>query len=116
MRRFACAAVFGLAFASCGSIAVGPESRTVGAACTTNADCAERCLTDDRHFPGGLCTVACTNDAGCPAGSVCLAEEGGLCVASCRADADCAGFGRGFVCDSQAAASGSGTVSICRVP
>jgi hypothetical protein len=105
-----------LTFGSCGEITAGPESRSVGAACTTDAQCAQTCLVDERHFPGGMCTLACASSAGCPSGSVCLAEESGLCVVSCAVDADCAAFGRGFVCDHQSLQDGTGTASICRVP
>jgi hypothetical protein len=100
---------------SCGDIVVGPESRSVGAACAVDGDCAQLCLINDRHFPGGMCTQPCTGNADCPAGSVCLAEEGGTCVVSCRTNADCAAFGRGFACDSEAQVSG-GDALICRVP
>src|SRR5262245_20548144 len=84
---------------SCGGVDVGPQSKAVGAACAADGDCAQRCLVNDRHFPGGMCTAACTRNADCPSGSVCVAEETGVCVVSCAADADCAGFGRGFACD-----------------
>jgi hypothetical protein len=93
-----------LALASCGEITASPESKAVGAACTADAQCDQTCLVDERHF------------AGCPSGSVCLAEEGGVCVVSCLTDADCAGFGRGFVCDEDELQNGGGAASICRVP
>src|SRR6185295_2705235 len=86
---------------SCGDITVGPNSSSVGAACTVDGDCVKRCLVDGRHFPGGLCTLPCAGNADCPAGSVCVAEQGGTCVVSCRTSADCAAFGRGFACDSE---------------
>jgi hypothetical protein len=103
------------AAASCGDISVGPHSATVGAACTTSADCATQCLLDDRHFPGGMCTVPCASDADCPHGSVCLDTMSGICVTACARNEDCAGFGRGFVCDSSDGIGGA-AVSICRVP
>jgi hypothetical protein len=106
---------FVAALFSCGSIVAGPDSKTVGAPCAADSDCATRCLTNDGHFPGGMCTVPCAASADCPSGSTCLTEEGGVCVTACRADADCAGFGRGFVCDRESAGTGT-TVSVCRVP
>jgi hypothetical protein len=106
---------FFIGLVSCGDITVGPTSATVGAACTVDTQCAEQCLVNDRHFPGGVCTVACAGDADCPGGSACIAEEGGVCVATCRSDADCAGFGRGFACDEEGRPDGS-EAAICRVP
>jgi Cys-rich repeat protein len=110
-------AVTALSYAipSCGDIEVGPQSRAVGAACASDGDCAQRCLIDDRHFPGGMCTQACTRNADCPGGSVCLAEEGGRCVVACAADADCATFGRGFTCNGEQQVDG-GEALVCRVP
>jgi hypothetical protein len=105
-----------LVFEACGEVTAGPTSRSVGAACTTDAQCAQTCLIDERHFPGGMCTLACASNADCPGGSVCLSEESGVCVVACATDADCAPFGRGFVCDQDELQSGGGTASICRVP
>lgn len=106
----------GLSFlASCGDVTAGPDSAAVGAACTADTQCRQRCLVDDRHFPGGMCTLACANDGDCPSGSACIAEEGGVCVATCRSDADCAAFGRGFACDGEARTTGLEAM-ICRVP
>ena len=103
------------ALVACGEITAGPNSTTVGAACTADGQCQQQCLVNDRHFPGGMCTVACTRDADCPAGSLCIDEEGGVCVVTCAADADCAAFGRGFACDREGRLSG-GEAAICRVP
>jgi hypothetical protein len=100
---------------SCGDIAVGPNSTSVGAACTADNQCQHQCLIDDRHFPGGMCTLPCATDANCPAGSFCIEQSSGICVAGCHVDADCTGFGRGFVCDRETRATG-GDAMICRVP
>jgi len=94
-------------FASCGDITVGPNSTTVGAACAADTQCAQQCLVNDRHFPGGMCTTPCAGDADCPRGGACIDEEGGVCVATCRSDADCAAFGRGFLCDQEGRPDGS---------
>ena len=114
----ALAAVFCLAVfvTACGDITVGPNSALVGAACAADGECRQQCLINDRHFPGGMCTLACASDADCPGGSACIAEEGGVCVVACRSDADCAAFGRGFACDQESRQGGGGEVSICRVP
>jgi hypothetical protein len=103
-------------FTSCGDITVvGPNNKTVGAACTASTDCAGTCLLDG-HFPAGMCTITCTTDANCPSGSVCVDEEGGVCLASCRTDADCAAFAAGFVCHAEGGTTGSTPVSFCRAP
>ena len=111
VTSFACV----VSLASCGDITAGPDSATVGAACTADTQCQQQCLVNDRHFPGGMCTLACAKDADCPSGSACIAEEGGVCVVTCRSDADCAAFGRGFACDGEARTTGAEAM-ICRVP
>jgi hypothetical protein len=100
---------------SCGGSIAGPESTIVGAACTADNQCSQQCLDNERHFPGGMCTIACSSDADCPSGSACIDEEGGVCIVTCSVDADCAGFGRGFACDSEARVNGV-EAPICRVP
>jgi hypothetical protein len=100
---------------SCGDVVAGPTSTSVGAACTMDSDCTNRCLADDSRFPGGACTISCETDANCPSGSVCISHMSGVCVTACRTSADCAGFGRGFACAGDSAASG-GEVLVCRAP
>jgi hypothetical protein len=113
-RTFVAWSVF-LSLVSCGGGTAGPNSTVVGAACTADTQCQQECLINDRHFPGGMCTIPCASDGDCPAGSFCIAEEGGVCVVACSTDADCAGFGRGFACDQEGRQTG-GEASICRVP
>ena len=103
------------ALVSCGGGVAGPSSTLVGAACTADTQCSQQCLDNERHFPGGMCTISCSTDGDCPSGSVCIDEEGGVCVVTCNVDADCAGFGRGFACDSEARPNGV-EAPICRVP
>ena len=103
------------ALVSCGGGVAGPNSTIVGAACTADTQCEQQCLDNERHFPGGMCTIPCSTDAHCPSGSVCIDEEGGVCVVTCSVDADCAAFGRGFACDSEGRPNG-GEAPICRVP
>jgi Cys-rich repeat protein len=103
------------ALLSCGDITAGPNSTTVGAACTATSQCASQCLVDDTRFPGGFCTVECSRDADCPSGAVCISHMSGLCAVSCRVDADCAGFGRGFSCSDDTGILGN-DVLICRAP
>ena len=53
------------------------QKRGVGAACNADLPCTEQgqaCL----DFKGGYCGVAdCTNNAGCPQGSACVAHDDG---------------------------------------
>jgi hypothetical protein len=101
---------------SCGDITVvGPNNKTVGAACTANSDCTGMCLASG-HFPAGMCTIACTTNGDCPSGSICADEEGGLCLASCHVDADCTRFGAGLVCHTEGTTTGSTPISFCRAP
>lgn len=108
-------AALSLAFAA-GCSGVGPGGRTIGAACSTDRDCTNRCVTGDRHYPGGICSLSCTSDAQCPAGSACIDDSGGICMATCQNNSDCSAFGRGFLCDRENRVGASGEVSVCRVP
>ena len=57
----------------------GPD-RIVGAECTTDEDCAERCLTGVAE---GFCTVECTEHTDCPSGTTCAdfdSEEVWVCL------------------------------------
>ena len=71
--------------------------RSVGAPCTTAADCDgpnPACL----ELPGGYCAPDCTTTA-CPAGSTCYAfDDTPRCLATCDGARDCR-FGEDHVCD-----------------
>jgi hypothetical protein len=99
--------------AGCGTDDVGPESQMVGGRCTTDHDCVRRCLVDPTAFPGGYCTVSCTSNGDCPAGSACVAREGGICLATCKAAADCADYGAGYTCAPQTSQSAGGDPRAC---
>ncbi|HEX8954480.1 MAG TPA: hypothetical protein VF945_21645 [Polyangia bacterium] len=94
---------------------VGAAGTDVGAACTSNAQCASVCLQNNGNWPGGMCTILCNSDVQCPKGSVCVSSNGGVCAVSCTQPADCAGFGRGFTCDAADHVTG-GQALVCRVP
>jgi hypothetical protein len=98
---------------ACGTDDVGPESRMVGGRCTTNNDCVTRCLVDATDYPGGYCTVGCTTNGDCPAGSACVAREGGVCMATCRVSADCEDYGAGYQCTAQTSQSSGGAPLTC---
>ena len=93
----------------CNTDDVGPESRLVGGRCATNSDCIHRCVTG-AEFPGGYCTVSCTNSNNCPSGSACVASNEGICLATCQVVEHCKGYGPDYQCDllsSQAGGTGS---------
>lgn len=75
-----------------------PGMTGIGAACTTNAECemGNQCYIP---APGGYCTLFCTNNDECPAGSVCspipLSRVSGACMKTCGGAADCR---NGYAC------------------
>jgi len=108
------AVVLALFAAGCGPSA-GANSRAVGAQCTSDQDCNNRCITDDR-FGGGMCTVSCTTDQDCPDGAACIGRDGNVCAVSCASDTECSDdFGRGWACKDEPHASG-GDINVCRLP
>jgi hypothetical protein len=82
-----------LGVVACGSDENGSEAQKhgVGAACNADQPCTEpgqTCL----DFKGGYCGVAdCTNNAGCPQGSACVAHDDGrnYCFLVCGDKAEC---------------------------
>jgi hypothetical protein len=79
LRLLAGVALLQLGVVACGDDEAGSEAqkRGVGAACSADQPCTEAgqtCL----DFKGGYCGVAdCTNNAGCPQGSACVAHDDG---------------------------------------
>ena len=72
-------------------------SRDVGARCTLDHECNERCLSTGA-WPGGFCTLSCDTDNDCPHGTACIAEQGGVCVFTCASDPDCAFLQDSYTC------------------
>jgi hypothetical protein len=102
--------------AACGPH-VGSQGTDVGAACTSNQQCASTCLSGNDHYPGGMCTILCSSDVQCPKGSACTADGNrGICAVSCLNPSDCASFGRGFTCDAADHFGVGGSTLVCRVP
>ncbi len=93
MRRpIAFAAILAsLALADCGeSHDTDAGAPRLGDPCTAATGCEEglSCLIDT-SFPGGYCTLICT-DRACPSGSSCdRASSTPLCLATCESRADC---------------------------
>lgn len=83
---------------SCGGDGdVGSRGGLVGGRCMADRDCSHRCLMGG-DFPGGYCSLACSTDADCPGGTVCIEKEGGVCLLKCDLPADCASLGDGYGC------------------
>lgn len=107
MRSFA----FVLVLAGCGGHGTGDIDDVVGAACTSDRDCADRCYLDVQDYPGGFCSIACQSDRDCPVDTYCIAEDGGVCLFACPAF-DCDRLGPGWRCRSRDRAGG-GSTSVC---
>jgi len=99
--------------AACGQ-SVGAKGHDVGAACSTDRDCATRC-SHDADFGLGMCTRPCASDRDCPSGAVCVTTDNGMCAVSCQTNSNCSDFGRGFICGNKSAPAG-GNVLVCRLP
>jgi hypothetical protein len=89
--RFAAIAI---ALAACADSDV---SRELGAECSKDRDCTDRCAVGDA-WPDGMCTAGCASDADCPDGTACLAEQMGICAYTCATDAQCAFLGVDYGC------------------
>ncbi len=86
-----------------GVVPTGPACNKpdAGSTCTTNTDCTQKangyCGPDFYEF-SCVCYYACTTDADCGPGKVCLCGAPSRCVPStCTSDASC---GKGLLCSS----------------
>jgi hypothetical protein len=106
--------IIAIAIAGCGS-SIGPGSNQVGGSCQNDSQCEHRCVVSG-HFPNGLCTLSCTNDAQCPSGTACVTDSGGICEVQCGAvNGNCTVFGPSYACDERDRVTGVGA-AVCRVP
>lgn len=69
----------------------------VGAECTRDSQCDDRCLQDSKDYPGGFCTLSCASDNDCPSDTVCIEKSGGVCLFLCS-ELDCSRLGPGWAC------------------
>jgi hypothetical protein len=73
-------------------------SPVVHADCSSDDDCAKRCVTGDRELPGGLCTLSCDHNDDCPSGTYCIDKLGGICLVACSGMQECDDFHSGYLC------------------
>ena len=99
-----------LTVAACSGHGAGDIDDVVGAACSSDRDCASRCYIDD-EFPGGFCSLACDSDNDCPSDTYCMSTNGGVCMFYCPAF-DCARLGPGWRCRERSRENG-GSVTVC---
>jgi len=108
MRSYALLALF--VVAACGHDRV---NREVGARCDVQNDCDDRCLGPDGEYPGGFCSIDCTDNRDCPDETVCADREGGVCLFECIDNADCNFLGQGWSCHDTDLKEG-GKTGVCR--
>lgn len=91
-------------------------SRELGARCTLDDQCDERCLSGG-DWPDGFCSISCDSDTVCPTGALCMAEDtGGVCAFSCNTDGDCAFLNGGYTCQERddQNANHAAKIHVCR--
>ncbi|MBN2358124.1 MAG: hypothetical protein JXR83_01640 [Deltaproteobacteria bacterium] len=79
----------------------------VHAGCSSDSDCAKRCVTGDRELPGGLCTQTCSHNEDCPGGTFCIDKLGGICALACSSMQECRDFHSGYLCKDKKDIEGS---------
>jgi hypothetical protein len=98
-----------LVFGGCGGDGVSTTGDLVGGSCEDDRDCEEDCVrTGD--FPGGMCTVVCSEDRHCPGGTYCIDRESGICALGCEVPGDCR---PGYTCRGEDNRGHSGESLVC---
>lgn len=69
----------------------------VGATCSDDRECEERCMRGD-DYPGGFCTLSCRDDRDCANGAICVDRENGICLFQCDINEDCDFLGPQYRC------------------
>jgi len=108
MRQIAIVLV--LLVSACGHDS-GDIDELVGASCTSNGQCDERCYPDGNDFPGGFCSIPCDSDSDCTPDTYCIDKAGGVCMFLCP-EFDCGRLGPEWVCKSRDRVGG-GQISVC---
>ena len=88
-------------------------SRAVGARCSVNSECDQRCLPPGTDYPNGFCTTACTSRNDCPNGTTCADREGGICLFECTVETDCEFLGANWHCKAADLRGGGIKVMVC---
>ena len=92
---------------------LGIIDTTIGAACSSDRDCSDRCYLDNNdHFPGGLCSVPCSSDRDCPVDTACIDFDGGVCMFTCPGF-NCSQLGAGWSCHDRDRTGGGGKSNVC---
>ncbi len=93
-------------------MACGSPARDIGAACSDDRDCTDRCIED---YPGGMCTLSCRDDRDCPPDAACADTKGGICLLLCDNDRDCEDqLEEDYECDNVRSRDDDGRVRVCR--
>lgn len=110
MKTILCA--LALALAACGGHDLGSIDTTIGAGCSSDRNCDNRCFLDNNdNFPGGFCSLPCLSDRDCPGDTYCVDHQGGVCMFICPAF-NCALLGPGWACK-DVDHLGGGKVNVC---
>lgn len=89
---------------------VGVQGTLVGGPCVNATECSGGSCLSGGDFPQGTCSVRCSSDAQCPAGSSCVDKVGGHCLQSCQLSSECRG---GYECKGKERVDKSGEVLVC---
>lgn len=87
--------------------------RLLGARCSVDSDCEERCLGPNDDFPDGLCSFQCDVNADCPSDAWCVETNGGVCLYDCIDDTDCDFLGPRWVCRDRDLHGSGGSERVC---
>ena len=90
----------------------GDIDEFIGATCTGDSQCDERCYQDGGDFPGGFCSVACNSNLDCPSDTACVDKAGGVCLFLCS-EVDCSRLGPGWHCNDKDSRGAGGKVNVC---
>ncbi len=88
----------------------GGIKAALGAACTSNAQCATG-FCQQLGFNDGYCTTSCQSASDCPSGSTCGSDPNGtasnICLKTCSGAGGTSGCRAGYVCEKRTTLNGS---------
>lgn len=88
----------------------GDIDETVGAVCSSDRQCDDKCFMGG-DFPDGFCSLSCATDNDCPDDTFCMEAQGGVCMFACP-DFDCSRLGATWECKSKKRENG-GEITVC---